>query len=144
MTTPRTGRCLCGAVRLTARAVGRDITACQCGQCRRWTGGGPHYTVCVDAPVFTGTEHIGAHHESAHGERAFCMRCGTHLYWRFRDGPVKHVAVGLLDDQEGLALTEEIFCDRRAGWMLQAPGATQSPEAEQLAMLARHLEGETP
>lgn len=133
------GGCLCGAVRLTARVPKREILACHCGQCRRWTGGGPLFSVRVEEPRIEGAESIGAFHASAHGERAFCTICGTTLYWRMRGGPVTSVAAGVLDDQSGFAVTEEIFCDRRAPWTPPYPDAAQSTEAQESAKLAAFL-----
>ncbi|MHA1569791.1 MAG: GFA family protein, partial [Alphaproteobacteria bacterium] len=40
-----TGRCLCGAVRFTARKVGSEFGVCLCGICRKWGGGGPMFAV---------------------------------------------------------------------------------------------------
>ena len=45
------------------------------------------------------------------------------------------VQVGLLDDQAGLTVTDEIFVDQRADWIPLWHGAAQSTEAEELARL---------
>src|SRR5690606_16426471 len=34
-----TGRCLCGAVSFKGRVEKREIGACHCAMCRRWTSG---------------------------------------------------------------------------------------------------------
>lgn len=126
---------MCGAVRYDASVPRREILACHCGQCQRWTGGGPFFSVDVEDARFTGEADISAHHASEWGERAFCSKCGSTLYWRMRGGPVTGVAAGTLDDQEGFAVTREIFCDRRAGWLDPWSGASQSTEAEEFAKL---------
>ena len=140
--TERTGGCLCGAVRFTARLPEPAIQACHCRQCQIWTGGGPLFTVRVEDMEITGTGAIAAYHASDWGERAFCRTCGTTLYWRMQGHPPRSVAAGVLDDQSGLTVTEEIFVDHRPGWLPAWDGASQSTEAEEQAKLDAFLKGE--
>ena len=135
----RTGQCVCGAVRLRATLPSPGFQACHCQQCQRWTGGGPLYAIRVDDLEIEGEDSIAAYHASEHGERAFCRECGSTLYWRMTGKPVRFIAVGLLDDQSDLELTEEIFVDRRPGWLPACAHASQSTEAEQMAALEAYL-----
>ena len=48
MRAQRCGRCLCGAVTVRAELKSPEIGACHCGQCQRWTGGGPYFAASVD------------------------------------------------------------------------------------------------
>ncbi|MEO1613633.1 MAG: GFA family protein [Pseudomonadota bacterium] len=73
------------------------------------------------------------------GERGFCKTCGTTLFWKMKGRPVHNLAAGLFDDQSDLAVTTEIFCDRRAEWQTPFPGAKQSTEAQEQALLADYL-----
>ena len=142
MSDERTGRCLCGAVGFTVDLKNAGITACHCGQCRRWTGGGPLYSVRADEVRIDGESAIAAYRHSEWGERAFCGTCGTTLYWRMQGKPVAYVQPGMLDDQTGLALTAEIFVDQRAPWMALAEGTERTTEAEEMAQLSAFLEKE--
>lgn len=137
----RTGGCLCGAVRFAAD-VADELQACHCTQCQRWTGGGPLYSVRVKNLDLTGEADINAYHHSEWGERASCRTCGSTLYWRLQGRSVAFVAPGLLDDQSGLTLTEEIFVDDRPEWLPPHAGAAQRTEAEMKAQLAAFLEKE--
>jgi len=137
----RSGQCLCGAVRFTAR-VEPGVCACHCTQCQRWTGGGPLFSVRVHDLELSGTEAIRSYRASAWGERAFCGTCGTTLYWRMQGRPIAYAALGLLDDQSGMSVTEEIFTDHRPDWLPPWPAASQSTEAEEMAKLADFLDGE--
>ncbi len=137
----RTGQCLCGAVTFRGD-VAPGIQACHCVQCQRWTGGGPLMSVRVRDLEITGEDAIHAYRASDWGERAFCGTCGSTLYWRMQGRPIAYVAVGLLDDQSGLAVTEEIFVDHRPGWLKPWDGANQSTEAEEMAKLEEFLAGE--
>ncbi len=138
MSETRTGQCLCGAIRFKA-VVSPDIQACHCQQCRRWTGGGPLYSVRVSDLQLTGEEHINAYRASEWGERANCKQCGSVLYWKMQGKPPSYVAPGLLDDQTGLSVTEEIFTDCGSPWSVPFDGASQSTEAEEQAKLDAYL-----
>ncbi len=135
----RSGQCLCGAVTLTATLTKPAIHACHCIQCQRWTGGGPLLVVEVDALEVQTTADPLVFRASEHGERASCSVCGSPLWWKMQTRPVRSVAVGLLDDQSNLSITEEIFVDSRASWLEAHDGASQSTEAEEFAKLDAFL-----
>lgn len=135
----RSGSCLCGAVKVSAMLSELSIQACHCEQCRRWTGGSPLFVCPVtEANISTAQEPVVYRH-SAWGERVFCAQCGSPLYWKMQDGDITHIAVGLLDDQSGLRVTDEIFVDYRPEWQPPWPGASQSTEAEEFAKLNASL-----
>ncbi|MBT8459241.1 MAG: GFA family protein [Boseongicola sp.] len=137
----KTGQCLCGAVTFTGDTA-ETILACHCGQCQRWTGGGPYYAVRVSDLELSGAEMVRAYHASEWGERAVCATCGTTIYWKMQGKPPHSVAAGLLDDQSGMRVTEEIFVDYRAEWMSPFEGATQSTEAQEYAKLEEYMAGQ--
>ena len=138
----RSGHCLCGAV--TVRGdVSDTAQACHCQQCQRWTGGGPLFAVRVHDLELTGEDAIHAYDHSNWGRRAVCGTCGSTLYWKVQTGPVAFVALGLLDDQSGITIAEEIFIDSRPGWFPPFAGAVQRTETEMKAQLAAFLEKET-
>ena len=140
----RTGRCLCGAVSVRARLVNGEIMLCHCRQCQQWTGGGPLMSVDVSGLEIKGTDHIAHHHASEWGDRAFCRECGSTLYWAMRGKPTRSIAVGLLDDQSGLRVTDEIFVDHRPGWLPRWPDAAQSTQAQEFEKLTKVLSGDEP
>lgn len=133
-------KCLCESVRFDGQLVNDSIQACHCQQCQRWTGGGPLFVVRVKDMRIEGSENIATFHASEHGERGFCKNCGTTLYWTMRGKPPAFLPVGLLEDQSGLSVKEEIFVDHRPGWLPIFDGADQSTEANELANLAKFLE----
>ena len=140
MSDTRTGKCLCGAVHFTATLAGDAIQACHCQQCQRWTGGGPLYSVRVDTLNLKGDESFTQYHASEWGVRVFCKTCGSTLYWRMRGEKPRYIAPGLLDDQTGLSVQEEIFTDYRAPWLPAHDGAAQSTEAQELEKLRAYQE----
>lgn len=138
MTDIRTGACLCGAVQIEAE-LSSGVSCCHCEQCRRWTGGAPHYAVDVADVVVTGGENISHYRASKWGERGNCRICGTPIYWKMQDRGITSVAVGLLNDQTGLEVEQEIFTDCRAPWSVPFKGASQSTEAEEQVKLDAYL-----
>ena len=138
----RTGHCLCGAVTVKGD-VSDAAQACHCQQCQRWTGGGPHFAVRIRDLELTGEDHVRAYNHSDWGQRAVCDTCGSTLFWKMQDRPIAFVALGLLDDQSGITITEEIFIDSRPDWLPPFEGAAQRTEAEMKAQLAAFLEKET-
>ena len=114
----RTGGCLCGAVRFTARLTRSSFGVCHCQMCRRWTGSAlMGVTVPVENVVWTGAEHIATRQTSAWAMRAWCEDCGSGLYYRITsEGPMSanyELPVGILDDANGLTLVNEIYVDEK-------------------------------
>ena len=103
-------QCLCGAVHVMAPTV-REVHVCHCTMCRRWNGG-PSF--CVDG----GTEvevsgPVTRYASSDWAERAFCSRCGTHLFYRLLDTNAHSLSAGLFQDEDDLHITEQIYIDEK-------------------------------
>ncbi len=109
----RSGSCLCGAIRITARRVSPSVGACHCSMCRRW-GGGPLLAVdCGTEVEIEGEEHVSVFGSSAWAERGFCSRCGSHLFYRLKQSGQVILSAGLLDDQTGFTFDHQVFVDER-------------------------------
>lgn len=116
--TDRAGRCLCGAVRFTARDVPAAFGACHCEMCRRWTGSALlGVTVPAGNVTWEGTGHIATRQTSAWAERAWCRECGSGLWFRVTtEGAYSgdlELPIGLFDDANGMAMTNEIYIDHK-------------------------------
>ena len=106
------GKCLCGAVSITAPDV-VDMNACHCGMCRRW-GSGPYMSVHGGRDVaITGADRIRSFKSSDWAERAFCGECGTHLYYRLLTTNDHELSIGLFQDGPEFVFREQIFIDRK-------------------------------
>ena len=113
---PKTGSCLCGAVKYTLKSDPSEAGACHCSMCRKWSGG---INIVVEAAPdqisFEGTDNITVFQSSEWGERCSCGVCGSSLYYRvIAPGPLHgtfFVGMGTLDDPSGITLTDEIFID---------------------------------
>ena len=113
------GRCLCGAVRFRGEPDReRGVTVCHCGQCRRWDGGGPLIAVRFKGGLaFDADETLAWFRSSEHGERGFCTRCGSSLFWRAPgSGNDASTSLGALDDDHGLTIDAHIWVEDKPGW----------------------------
>lgn len=129
------GTCLCGSVSVSA-PDNTHMSACHCGMCRRW-GGGPMLAVHCEAGVqITGTEAITTFRSSDWAERAFCSRCGTHLYYRLIPADEYVLSTGLFQDEVEFEFREQIFVDRKPRSYSFAERTEQLTEAEIFARYA--------
>jgi hypothetical protein len=112
----QTGRCLCGAVEITAKEASQHVGACHCTMCRKW-GGGPLMAVdCGSDVSFAGDENITVFSSSDWAGRAFCSQCGTHLYYLLKE-PKKYImSAGLFDDDSGFVFDHQVFIDEKPGY----------------------------
>ena len=108
------GHCLCGAVNLTSPKV-REIGVCHCGFCRRW-GGGPLLAVhCGTDVQFEGSEHIAVYSSSEWAQRAFCSKCGTHLYYKLLASGEYFVPAGVFESTD-FELVSQIYIDNKPSY----------------------------
>ncbi|MCC5809654.1 MAG: GFA family protein [Ectothiorhodospiraceae bacterium] len=131
--TPKTGSCLCGSVRVVARPKSHSIGACHCDMCRKW-GGGPLFAAeCEGNVSFEGADLISTFSSSEWAERGFCRKCGTHLFYRLTQEGHYAIPVGLLDDEGEWKLAEQIFVDRKPSFYSFAEKTRNLTEAEVFA-----------
>ncbi len=111
-----TGHCLCAAVTVTvAGQHDPRVGACHCRMCQRWTGG---LFLCFSAHAgaVTVTGEVTRYRSSPFAERAFCPRCGSHLWFSDVDegGQLKSYELmpGLFDAARPWPLRSEIYVDR--------------------------------
>ncbi len=110
-----TGHCLCGAVTVELAGAKDALEICQCAMCRRWGGA---FFAALESESFTlgGEEAIAKYASSEWGERAFCSKCGTNIWWLFKPTGNRSFSAGLFDDAAHLAIEKEIFVDEGADW----------------------------
>ena len=111
-----TGHCLCGAVTITvAGEHDPRVGACHCRMCQRWSGG---LFLCFTAAAAAVTVQgaVVRYRSSAFAERAFCPRCGSHLWFNdVQEGgePRSYELMpGLFDAARSWPLRSEIYVDR--------------------------------
>lgn len=130
------GRCLCGTVTLAATLEKREVGVCHCGICRKW-GGGPLFAVeCGDSITFGGEEHVSVYGSSDWAERGFCKHCGTHLFYRLKDGGFHALPVGIFDEQHGWHFDQQVFVDEKPTFYSFAEQTKELTGAEVFAQFA--------
>jgi hypothetical protein len=109
-TTPRTGGCLCGAVRYTVNGPLRAVVLCHCTQCRRNTG---HFMAATAARHrdfrMDSAAELRWYESSGEARRGFCGRCGSTLFWQAGGRDYVSIAAGTLDGDTGLKSACHIY-----------------------------------
>ena len=125
MSTPTaSGRCVCGALRYEVSGPLRGVIVCHCVECRRFNGTSGAYSasaasdLAIDDPEgvlrwFPGPE------SATGGERGFCGRCGSSMFWRAPGVTTVSIAAGTLDGATGLRIIQHIWDEQRADWELE-------------------------
>ena len=116
-TSELTGHCLCGAVTITVAGEHDPRPgACHCRMCQRWSGG---LFLCFRAKAsgVTVTGEVTRYRSSAFAERAFCPRCGSHLWFsNVKEDDAEPESYefmpGLFDAARDWPLRSEIYVDR--------------------------------
>lgn len=120
------GSCLCGDVTFKVDAELEHPVACHCSQCRKQSG---HVWAVASAPrdKVTLDGALSWYAASEMGERGFCRRCGSFLFWRGHDDKTIEVALGALEAPTGVTLQAHIFVADRGDYYEIADGLTQYP-----------------
>jgi hypothetical protein len=112
MSEPKTGSCLCGAVKFTVTGPLRSVIACHCRQCRKQTGNYMSATGTKDEYLtFTQRRGLKWYRSSDKARRGFCGECGSTLFWKGDGRDYTAIAAGAIDGPTGVKLAGHIFCD---------------------------------
>jgi hypothetical protein len=136
MTQTVNGACLCGAVKISIDSPPPTFDACHCSMCRRW-GGGPGLTIESGKGFkITGEENISVYRSSEWAERGFCKSCGSHLFYRFRNGSFCNFTLGLFEGTENFSFKMQIYVDDQPPNYSFANKTEMLTEAEVIAKFA--------
>jgi hypothetical protein len=116
MAGPMQGGCLCGAVRFTAAPKDREVGACHCSMCRKWTGGPFMVIDCGDSIKVENESNLGVYRSSEWAERCFCKKCGSALFYRLVQNGNCYASAEAFDDRSGYALTSQVFIDEKPAY----------------------------
>ena len=110
------GGCLCGAVRIVARAEPYRVGLCHCLDCRKHSG-----SLFYAGAVFP-AEHVTVTGATAdYKGRHFCPRCGSSLF--SRDDDEFNICVGCFDAPSQVKPSYELWVQRREDWLPSFPVA---------------------
>ena len=62
---------------------------------------------------FSGEEYIGVYQSSDWAERAFCNKCGSHLFYRLKEKNHYYILVGIFDNNEGFVFDLQVFMEEK-------------------------------
>ncbi len=131
----RGGGCLCGAVRFEIAVPEAKFSVCHCGMCRRWSAGPFMAVHCPGPAKFTNDAGLTWYRGSKWGERGFCGRCGSSLFWRLANHPTAMLGVSAeaFDDADDLRLDRHLYADAQPARYAFADHRPRLTEAQCLA-----------
>ena len=118
---PANGRCLCGDVEFTAQLPSKWVAHCHCTMCQR-SGGSAFVTwVGLDEEkcrILDPQSRLRWYQSSDLGERGFCSRCGSTLFFRSaRWAGELHVTLANFLGPVDRAPQAHVFWDTRVDWV---------------------------
>ncbi len=137
MNTPRdiNGKCLCGAVTVSATVTKPIVRACHCDMCRQHTSS-MFMSLATDAGSITFSGPTKTYQSSDWAERGFCEVCGSTLWYRALADENKNIAAGLFENAADAPLKLEFFIDKcPSGYALAGEHRKMNTE-EMLALFA--------
>jgi len=105
------GRCLCGAVTVTATVTDPILRACHCDMCRQHTSS-MFVSLATDPGSIKITGPAKSFISSEWAERGFCEVCGSTLWYGTQHDGERHLAAGLFENAAGAPLKLEFFSDQ--------------------------------
>ena len=69
--------------------------------------------VHVEALEFENEDSVTAYDSSDWAQRGFCKNCGTHLFYRLKEGNMIVVWAGAFDHNDGFEIASEIYIDSK-------------------------------
>ena len=115
----RTGHCLCGAVRFTARGEPKWVAHCHCESCRRATSAAFATYAGYPADAVTWTSATPRSYASSPGvTRTFCANCGTPMSFAGERWPGEiHLFATSFDAPESLTPQLHVHAEEQLPWV---------------------------
>lgn len=114
----RTGECFCGGVKYQIEGNVFAARSCHCSRCRKAFSAQASSYVLIEPGALTwlkGQELLVTYPpDGAHGKQ-FCKTCGSMLCGVV-DGEIHGVALGCLNDDDGIEIKAHIFTGSKAAW----------------------------
>lgn len=88
---------------------------------------------CGSEVSFEGEENITVYESSEWAERAFCNKCGSHLYYKLKESGQFIMPVGLFDTEDEFTFDHQVFIDKKPSFYSFANETLNMSEAEVFA-----------
>ena len=120
------GRCLCGAVTISIASDPIGARTCLCRDCQKFGGGNGTTNAFFRRADIAHDGELTWYESTADSgnvvERAFCSRCGSHVFTRGSGAPqLSGVRVSILDDSALIAPQAVIWTDSAPAWLVPDP-----------------------
>ncbi len=123
--TPKTGGCLCGAIRYQLNAEPMIVHACHCTQCQRRTGSPYGVNAWIEESEFELLQgepeccEIDGVDGGNPTEDWHCAKCKSRIWTVYTSSPPgsRFVAAGTLDDPDAVSPDVHIFTDSKRPWV---------------------------
>lgn len=131
---PHTGQCLCGAVKLSIEGSALGARTCWCRTCQKFGGGNGTTNAFFRADQIDVVGELTWYENVADSgnttRRAFCPRCGSHIFTKGSGAPdVCGVRVSVLDDSNAFPPQAVIWTDSAPSWAVFDSGLPHFPKA---------------
>jgi hypothetical protein len=131
---PHTGQCLCGAVRLSIDGASLGGRTCWCRTCQKFGGGNGTTNAFFRSDQIDVVGELTWYENTADSgnttRRAFCPRCGSHIFTKGSGAPdICGVRVSVLDDSSAFPPQAVIWTDSAPSWAVFDPDLPHFPKA---------------
>jgi hypothetical protein len=131
---PHTGQCLCGTIKLTISVDAIGARTCWCRTCQKFGGGNGTTNAFFPADAIATEGDLTWFENVADSgnitQRAFCPKCGSHVFTRGSGAPqFCGVRVSMLDDPDAFPPQAVIWTDSAPGWAHLDPTLPHHPKA---------------
>lgn len=139
MDIEKNGQCLCTSIRFKVKIPEKHIHICHCNICQNW-GGGPSFAISAPSQNVTisGEQYLKWYSSSEWAERGFCEKCGTHLFFRTKEGQGDYfgISAGAVKDKDGYNIDSHIFIDKKPEFYDFSDDSPRLTEEEFLSQFA--------
>jgi len=81
--------------------------------CRKWCGGPALVVDCGNNIEIEGAENVNVFDSSEWAERAFCLKCGTHLFYKIKAPSQYLLPAGFFIELNDFIIDKQIFVDEK-------------------------------
>lgn len=122
------GSCLCGANAFELDADPGPVTACHCGQCRRYSG---FHAASIDYDAadmrWLKQGHRREFRHDSGSKRVFCGKCGTKLWFEYAGGGLS-LEAGIMDAPTSARMARHVFVADKGDYYDIADGLPQKDQ----------------
>ena len=124
--------CFCGSVQFEIGLKELALTVCHCSMCRKLTGSTGFASVEAGREFRKiSDEGLSVFASSEVGERGFCRKCGTSLFYHYKPTDEYFVPPALIEGlpEEDVVFVEEIYYDNKPCYYAYANETIKKDEA---------------